>query len=81
VGYLRRLSGLKQNIAITSDHAGGSVVLFSSIGFASHTAIATAKGALDGLSLSVAAESAPAVVNAIAPRLDDDAACCPQPTQ
>jgi len=54
--------------------AGGSVALFSSIaarqGFANHTAIGTAKGAIEGLTLSLAAELAPAArVNAIAPSL------------
>jgi NAD(P)-dependent dehydrogenase (short-subunit alcohol dehydrogenase family) len=54
--------------------ANGSVVLFSSVaasqGFPMHTAIGTAKGAVDGLTLSLAAELAPTVrVNAIAPSL------------
>lgn len=50
------------------------VVLFSSIaasqGFASHASIAMAKGAVEGLTLALAAELAPKVrVNAIAPSL------------
>ena len=54
--------------------AQGSVVLFSSIaasqGFPMHTAIGTAKAAVDGLTLSLAAELAPHIrVNAIAPSL------------
>ena len=54
--------------------AQGSVVLFSSIavetGFANHSVIAVAKGAVEGLVRSLAAEWAPAVrVNAIAPSL------------
>jgi NAD(P)-dependent dehydrogenase (short-subunit alcohol dehydrogenase family) len=54
--------------------ASGSVVLFSSVaasqGFPMHTAIGAAKGAVEGLTLSLAAELAPAVrVNAIAPSL------------
>ena len=54
--------------------AHGSVVLFSSLaatqGFPMHTAIGTAKGAVEGLTLSLAAELAPAVrVNGIAPSL------------
>jgi NAD(P)-dependent dehydrogenase (short-subunit alcohol dehydrogenase family) len=53
---------------------GGSVVLFSSVaaaqGFPMHTAIGAAKAAVEGLTLSLAAELAPAVrVNAIAPSL------------
>lgn len=52
----------------------GSIVLFSSIaasqGFPMHTAIGTAKAAVEGLTLSLAAELAPSVrVNAIAPSL------------
>lgn len=52
----------------------GSVVLFSSVaaqqGFSLHTSIGMAKGAVDGLTLSLAAELAPKIrVNAIAPSL------------
>ena len=52
----------------------GSVVLFSSIaaraGFANHAAIAAAKGAVEGLTVALAAELAPAIrVNCIAPSL------------
>jgi NAD(P)-dependent dehydrogenase (short-subunit alcohol dehydrogenase family) len=52
----------------------GSVVLFSSIaasqGFGMHASIGMAKAAVSGLTLSLAAELAPAVrVNAIAPSL------------
>jgi NAD(P)-dependent dehydrogenase (short-subunit alcohol dehydrogenase family) len=54
--------------------AGGSVVLFSSVaasqGFPMHTAIGTAKGAVEGLTISLAAELTPSIrVNAIAPSL------------
>jgi NAD(P)-dependent dehydrogenase (short-subunit alcohol dehydrogenase family) len=54
--------------------AHGSVVLFSSVaaaqGFPMHTAIGTAKAAVEGLTISLAAELAPHVrVNAIAPSL------------
>ncbi len=53
-----------------------SVVLFSSIaaaqGLAFHASIAAAKGAVEGLTLSLAAELAPRIrVNAIAPSLTD----------
>lgn len=56
--------------------ANGSVVLFSTIavqqGFANHTIISTAKGAIEGLSRALAAEWAPHVrVNCIAPSLTD----------
>jgi len=54
--------------------AGGGVVLFSSVaaaqGFPMHAAIGAAKGAVEGLTLGLAAELAPAArVNAIAPSL------------
>lgn len=54
----------------------GSVVLFSSIaaaqGFSMHASIGMAKAAVSGLTLSLAAELAPAVrVNAIAPSLTE----------
>ena len=54
--------------------ANGSVVLFSSVavsqGFPMHTAIGTAKAAVEGLTVSLAAELAPSIrVNAIAPSL------------
>ncbi|HSK38758.1 MAG TPA: SDR family oxidoreductase [Arenibaculum sp.] len=53
---------------------GGAVVLFSSVavaqGFARHAAVAAAKGAVEGLTRTLAAEWAPKVrVNAIAPSL------------
>ncbi|HYD98521.1 MAG TPA: SDR family oxidoreductase [Alphaproteobacteria bacterium] len=54
--------------------AGGSIVLFSTVaarqGFANHAVIAAAKGAVEGIVLSLAAELAPKVrVNAVAPSL------------
>jgi len=56
--------------------ARGSVVLFSTIavqqGFANHTVISAAKGGVEGLVRSAAAELAPHVrVNAVAPSLTD----------
>lgn len=56
--------------------AKGSVVLFSTIavqqGFTNHSLISTAKGAVEGLTRSLAAEWAPDVrVNCIAPSLSD----------
>lgn len=53
---------------------GGSVVLFSSVaartGFANHLAIAAAKAAVEGMTVALAAELAPAIrVNCIAPSL------------
>ncbi|MBC8513355.1 MAG: SDR family oxidoreductase [Candidatus Thioglobus sp.] len=58
--------GLKKN--------NGSIVLFSSVaaqkGFTNHTIIATAKAAIEGLTVTLAAEFAPSIrVNCIAPSL------------
>ncbi|MFN3687355.1 SDR family NAD(P)-dependent oxidoreductase [Salinarimonas sp.] len=55
---------------------GASVVLFSTVaarqGFAAHASVAMAKGAVQGLTLALAAELAPKVrVNCIAPSLMD----------
>ena len=54
----------------------GSILLYSTIavkqGFTNHTVISTAKGAVEGLTLSLAAEFAPNIkVNCIAPSLTD----------
>ena len=60
--------------ALKNSAGTGSVVLYSSIaanqGFALHASLGMAKGAINGLTLSLAAELAPRVrVNAIAPSL------------
>ena len=62
------LSNLKKNF--------GSILLFSSVavqqGFVNHTIISTAKGALEALTLSLAAELSPKIrVNCIAPSLTE----------
>ena len=54
----------------------GSIVLFSSVaaqkGFTNHTIIASAKAAIEGLTVTLAAELAPSIrVNCIAPSLTD----------
>ena len=54
----------------------GSIVLFSSVaaqkGFTNHTIIATAKAAIEGLTVTLAAELSPSIrVNCIAPSLTD----------
>ena len=56
--------------------AGGSVVLFSTVavgqGFTNHSVISAAKGGVEGLTRSLAAELAPKVrVNAISPSITD----------
>ena len=60
--------------ALKKSTVGASIVLFSSVavkqGFTFHTSVSMAKGAVDGLTLALAAELAPKVrVNAIAPSL------------
>jgi NAD(P)-dependent dehydrogenase (short-subunit alcohol dehydrogenase family) len=62
--------------------AQGAVVMFSSVaarqGFAMHTAIGSAKAAVEGLTRSLAAELAPKVrVNCIAPSITDTAMADP----
>ena len=62
----RSVDSLKQN--------KGSIVLFSTVavrrGFTNHSIVASAKGAVEGLTLSLAAEFAPNIrVNCIAPSL------------
>ena len=54
----------------------GSILLYSTIavkqGFINHSVVSTAKGAIEGLTLSLAAEFAPKIrVNCIAPSLTD----------
>ena len=56
--------------------SNGSIVLFSSVaaqkGFTNHTIIASAKAAVEGLTVTLAAEFAPSIrVNCIAPSLTD----------
>jgi NAD(P)-dependent dehydrogenase (short-subunit alcohol dehydrogenase family) len=74
-----RLNALGAALAVQAAAAGlaagqGAVVLFSSVaaraGFPSHAAIAAAKAAVEGLTVTLAAELAPAVrVNCVAPSL------------
>ena len=72
LGIVRALRAAEKSLK----KANGSVVLFSTIavqqGFANHSLISTSKGAVEGLTRSLAAEWAPDVrVNCIAPSLSD----------
>ena len=67
---------LQANEPLLKRSTGASVVLFSTVavgtGLSFHASIAAAKGAIEGLTRSLAAEWAPAIrVNAIAPSLTD----------
>merc|ERR1711920_601381 len=73
-GALEAVQAALPGLQKTSEPA--SVVLFSSLaasqGFPMHSAIAAAKGGVEGLTLSLAAELAPKVrVNCIRPGLSD----------
>ncbi len=82
-----RLNALGAAVAVQAAQDGlvaakGAVVLFSTIaaraGFPNHAAIAAAKGAVEGLTVALAAELAPAVrVNCIAPSLTRSAMAAP----
>jgi NAD(P)-dependent dehydrogenase (short-subunit alcohol dehydrogenase family) len=65
-----------QSFQDTLKKNNGSIVLFSSVaaqkGFTNHTIIASAKAAIEGLTVTLAAELAPSIrVNCIAPSLTD----------
>lgn len=73
LGAVRVLQAAEKNLKAVP---GSSVVLFSTVavqtGMPFHTSVAMAKGAIEGLTRSLAAEWAPAVrVNALAPSLTD----------
>ncbi|MBK66786.1 MAG: short-chain dehydrogenase [Rickettsiales bacterium] len=72
LGAVRLMKGLAGNLKRNE----GSVVLFSTIaarnGFSNHSVIASAKGAVEALGLSLAADYAPDIrVNVIAPSLTE----------
>lgn len=76
VNYLGAVQTLQANHKLLKASGAASVVLFSSVavqtGMSFHASIAGAKGAVEGLTRSLAAEWAPAIrVNAIAPSLTD----------
>lgn len=76
INYLGAVKVLQQALPILKKTEGASVVLFSTVavqnGLPFHSSIAGAKGAIEGLCRSLAAEYAPKVrFNAIAPSLTD----------
>lgn len=76
VNCLGAVSALQAALPALKASASASVVLFSTVAVAQgmpfHASIAAAKGAVEGLTLSLAAELAPKIrVNAIAPSLTD----------
>ena len=82
VNYLGAVQTLQANFKILKASANASVVLFSTVavrkGMSFHASIAGAKGAVEGLTRSLAAEWAPTIrVNAIAPSLSDTKMAAP----
>jgi NAD(P)-dependent dehydrogenase (short-subunit alcohol dehydrogenase family) len=76
VNHLGAVKVLQQSISALKKADSASVVFFSTVavqtGLSFHTSVASAKGALEGLTKSLACELAPKVrVNAIAPSLTD----------
>lgn len=76
INYLGAVKVLQQAMPKLKKTEGASIVLFSTVavqnGLPFHSSIAGAKGAVEGLARSLAAEYAPKVrVNAIAPSLTD----------
>jgi NAD(P)-dependent dehydrogenase (short-subunit alcohol dehydrogenase family) len=76
VNVLGAVRTLQQALPLLKNSDGASVVLFSTVavqqGMAFHASVAAAKGAVEGLAKSLAAEWAPKIrVNVIAPSLTD----------
>ncbi len=76
VNFLGAVSALQAALPALKASSSASIVLFSTIaasqGMPFHASIAAAKGAIEGITLSLAAELAPKIrVNAIAPSLTD----------
>lgn len=74
LGAVRTIKATLKNLQ--KSNLGASIILFSTVavqtGMAFHASVASAKGAIEGLTRSLAAEFAPRVrVNAIAPSLTD----------
>lgn len=77
INVLGAITTIQSNLARLRKANGASIVLFSTVaartGMGFHASIATAKGAVEGLTVSLAAELAPLKIrcNAIAPSLTD----------
>lgn len=76
LNFFGAIGVLQQSLPLMKDSANASVVLFSTVavqqGLPFHSSIAAAKGAVEGLVRSLAAEYAPKIrFNAIAPSLVD----------
>lgn len=74
INALGAVKTIKQYLPNLNNAGNGNIVLFSTVamqtGMAFHASIATAKGAVEGLTRSLAAEFAPKIrVNAVAPSL------------
>jgi NAD(P)-dependent dehydrogenase (short-subunit alcohol dehydrogenase family) len=75
INTLGAINTIKTNL-ISLNKNNGSVLLFSTIavqqGFTNHSIVSSSKGAIEGLTLSLAAEFSPKIrVNCIAPSLTD----------
>ena len=75
INTLGAINAIKNNLSRLTKN-NGSILLFSTIavqqGFVNHSIVSSAKGAIEGLTLSLAAEFAPKIrVNCIAPSLTD----------
>ena len=76
INVLGAINSLKSVLSSLSNSGNGSVVFFSTVavqtGMPFHSSVASSKGAIEGLTRSLAAEFAPKIrVNAIAPSLVD----------
>jgi NAD(P)-dependent dehydrogenase (short-subunit alcohol dehydrogenase family) len=76
INVLGAVRTLQQTLPLLKNSDGAAVVLFSTVavqqGMAFHASVAAAKGAVEGLAKSLAAEWAPKIrVNVIAPSLTD----------
>ena len=75
INTLGAINAIKTNLTSLNKN-NGSILLFSTIavqqGFTNHSIVSSSKGAIEGLTLSLAAEFAPKIrVNCIAPSLTD----------